>query len=189
MSPSAESGNSKRSRTTLVLLAAFEWSWPKPARRANHLRAPALCPVPVQPSFQKYFPFAVGQIISRDSSHPGLHKGRFAVVTKRWARDAVDVATSTDDDVGSRTAKACGPDASTLASTRRQCLRIALGTVARKPDSPGRARHRPLKPFACGNAGLLWRTRGDFACVLFIFAREAAGAFGARHSPRPFGGR
>jgi hypothetical protein len=45
MPPSAESRNSKRSGTTLVLLAAaFGWSWPKPARRANHLRIPKPCP-------------------------------------------------------------------------------------------------------------------------------------------------
>ena len=30
-------------------------------------------------------------------------------------------------------------------------------------------------------------TRGDYARVLFYFAREAAGALGARHSPRPRG--
>jgi hypothetical protein len=27
--------------------------------------------------------------------------------------------------------------------------------------------------------------RGDYACVLFYFARKAAGALGARHSLRP----
>jgi hypothetical protein len=52
-------------------------------------------------------------------------------------------------------------------------------------SSPGRARHKPLKPFACGNAGFLRWTCGDYARVLFHFAREAAGALGTRHSPRP----
>jgi hypothetical protein len=52
----------------------------------------------------------------------------------------------TDEGVGLRTAKACGPDASTLASRVATMLRIALAIA-------GDARHRPLKPFACGNAG------------------------------------
>ena len=52
----------------------------------------------VQPPRQKYFALPVGQIIFRSWRHPGPHEGRFAVVTKRWAEDAVDVATSTDDD-------------------------------------------------------------------------------------------
>ena len=52
--------------------------------------------------------------------------------------------------------------------------------------SPGRARRKPLKPSACGNAGLFRCIRGDYARVLcFILARETAGALGARHSPRP----
>src|ERR1700730_582408 len=66
----------------------------------------------------------------------------------RWTRD-----TPTDEGVGSRAAKTCGPDIPTLMSSWRQCLLIALMMVANKPGSPGRARHRPLKPFACGNAG------------------------------------
>jgi len=33
--------------------------------------------------------------------------------------------------------------------------------------------------------GQSWRTYGEFARVLFHFAREAAGAAGTRHSPRP----
>jgi hypothetical protein len=50
-------------------------------------------------------------------------------------------------------------------------------------SSPGRARHKPLKPFACGNAGLFPVTCGDYR-VLPCCTR-AVGASGARHSPRP----
>src|SRR5258706_13562058 len=40
--------------------------------------------------------------------------------------------------------------------------------------------------FPCaGNAGSFRCDRGDYARVLFYFAREAAGALGARHSLRP----
>src|SRR5690349_10458925 len=64
-------------------------------------------------------------------------------------------------------------------------LRIALAMVAKKPGSPGRARRKPLKPFAQGRPDDLRRTCGDYACVLFSFAREAAGAACARLSLRP----
>jgi hypothetical protein len=56
-------------------------------------KSPARFPIrPVQSFFQKYFGFAVGQITFTDSRIPARHKGRFAVVTKRWAADAVDVS-------------------------------------------------------------------------------------------------
>src|ERR1700731_1170448 len=97
----------------------------------------------------------------------------------RWTRD-----TPTDEGVGSRTAKSCGPDIPTLMSSWRQCLLIALMMVANKPGSPGRARHRPLKPFACGNAGLHRRTCGDLL-VSFVFRHEAAGALEHPVFPAP----
>ena len=46
---------------------------------------------PVQPSREKYFAFAVGQISSTSSPRPFPAEGRFAVVTNAgW--DAVDAA-------------------------------------------------------------------------------------------------
>ena len=58
---------------------------------------------------------------------------------------------------------------------RRRHLAIMLTHYAcgdKKARSPGRARHRPLKPFACGNAGMSWRTRGDLlACFFHLHAR------------------
>jgi hypothetical protein len=45
----------------------------------------------VQPFPQKFFAFAVGQNISTDSRVPCPDReGRFAIVTTRWARDAMD---------------------------------------------------------------------------------------------------
>jgi hypothetical protein len=59
-------------------------------------------------------------------------------------------------------------------------------TVTRRIRSPGRARNKPLKPLRAGMPGDLGATCGDYARVLcFTFAREAAGALGTRHSPRP----
>jgi hypothetical protein len=87
-----------------------------------------------------------------------------------------------------RTAKSCGSGTSTPVSSLRRQLRRR-----RRQTSPssGEITKQPLKPFACGNAGFLRWTRGDYARVLcFYFAREAAGASSARHSPRPlFRGR
>jgi hypothetical protein len=54
----------------------------------------------------------------------------------------------------------------------------------------GESTKETVKTIACGNAGFFRWTCGDYARVLFSFAREAAGALGARHSPRPlFSGR
>ncbi len=63
-----------------------------------------------------------------------------------------------------RTAKSCGPGASTPASSFSG---LFLGGDGDKPArSPGRARRKPLKPSACGNAGLFRWTCGDYARVL-----------------------
>ena len=47
-------------------------------------------------------------------AHPVPHEGRIAIVTDAgW--DAVDAGGASDEGIGLRTAKSCGPDASTLA--------------------------------------------------------------------------
>src|ERR1700734_1786777 len=83
-----------------------------------------------------------------------------------------------------RTAKSCGPDASTLAFTLDDAAHHA-GYGDKKARSPGRARRKPLKPFACGNAGRFRRVPAVTNPRAFYFTREAAGATGTRHSPRP----
>jgi hypothetical protein len=42
---------------------------------------------------------------------------RFAIVTMRWARDAMEALGAQDERARRRTAKPCGSDASTLASS------------------------------------------------------------------------
>jgi hypothetical protein len=63
----------------------------------------------------------------------------------------------------------------------------------KKARSPGRLRRKPLKPFACGNAGCSGCSRGDDARVLFSFCTRGRGRWpSARHSLRPLlaeGGR
>ena len=81
----------------------------------------------------------------------------------------------------SRTAKSCGPDAPTLASSRWD---DPLTMVATKPGSPGRARRKPLKPLR-REGRMLRLTCGDYARVLSSFAREATGALSTPAFPAP----
>src|SRR5260370_19058905 len=68
-----------------------------------------------------------------------------------------------------------------LASSLRE---EAQATVSNKPGHRGE-REVSRKTIARGMPGDFRCDRGDYARVLFYFAREAAGALGARHSLRP----
>src|ERR1700733_6007457 len=69
----------------------------------------------VQPLLKKYSDFPKAQIsLYLSPSRPT--EGRFAVVTNA-GRDAVDADSACDEGVCRRTAKTCGPDASTPASS------------------------------------------------------------------------
>ncbi len=59
-----------------------------------------------------------------------------------------------------RTAKSCGPDAPTLASSSRSCVgptglrqNISADDGGKRARSPGRARNKPLKPLRAGMSG------------------------------------
>jgi hypothetical protein len=95
-----------------------------------------------------------------------------------------------------RTAKSCGPDAPTLASSSRMLCRPYRARTQRKfandggkrARSPRRARRNPLKPLRAGMPGdsgvlVVARVRSTNPS-----AHETAGAAGTRHSPRPPGG-
>src|SRR5260370_19477746 len=91
-----------------------------------------------------------------------------------------------------RTAKSCGPDAPTLASSSRRLVGPTgrgqnlnpLDDGGKRARSPGRARHKPLKPLRAGmpgDSGVL-----VYSCAFYYSsAHEAAGAAGTRRSPRP----
>ena len=107
--------------------------------------------LPVQPSSQKYFHSLLTQITCYISRHPGPHQGAFRDRHERRARDAMDAGGAADESAYLRTAKSCGPDAPTLASScRRRDLRGDGGKQAR---SPGRARNKLLKPSRAGMPG------------------------------------
>jgi hypothetical protein len=56
-------------------------------------------------------------------------EGRLAIVTDA-GRDAVDAGGASDEGAGLRTAKSCGPDASTLAFKSRGSVREATVTIS-----------------------------------------------------------
>ena len=94
----------------------------------------------VQSPLQKYFASPVGQIISTNSRHPTPQEGRIMIVTNagwvavdaaafcaRWDRRAgrktCERSTARGREMLQRTAKSCGPDAPTLASSSRSLSR------------------------------------------------------------------
>jgi hypothetical protein len=93
------------------------------------------CPV----LLAKKFRFAFAPNRTYNSAIPPFHKGRFAIVTD-VGRGAVDADGAEDERRLRRTAKSCGPAGVKLAENFPEV------TVTRKPDSPGRARRKPLKP-------------------------------------------
>src|SRR6202166_2165617 len=95
--------------------------------RANHRLA-------VQPFSQKYSGVLFTQITSTStSSRP--HKRGVSRSSRTLRRDAVDAGSATDESAYLRTAKSCGPDAPTLASSFVE--RSAQAMVANKPGHQG----------------------------------------------------
>src|SRR5260370_7337283 len=80
-----------------------------------------------------------------------------------------------------RTAKSCRSDAPMLASSLRE---DAQATVSNKPGHRGE-REVSRKTIARGMPGDFRCDRGDYARVLFYFAREAAAALTPPPSPPP----
>src|SRR6202021_718110 len=62
-----------------------------------------------------------------------------------------------------RTAKSCGPDAPTLASSLRRSF---VSDGGKKARSPGRARRKPLKPLR-REGRVSRRTCGDYSCAFY----------------------
>jgi hypothetical protein len=133
---------------------------------------------PVQSPLQKYFASPVGQIISTNSRHPTPPEGRIAIVTdagcgcggrgsvlramesQGGSMRPVSDRRASGREMLQRTAKSCGPDAPTLASSLRSCVGptglrqdISAGDGGKRARSPGRVRHKPLKPLRAGMPG------------------------------------
>jgi hypothetical protein len=77
----------------------------------------------------------------------------------------MDAGGATDERATLRTAKSCGPDAPTLASSFRGAIRASEG--GKKARSPGRARRKPLKPSRAGMPGDPGATVVTNACAYY----------------------
>jgi hypothetical protein len=104
--------------------------------------------------------------------------------SRTLVRDAMDAGLSKDERQASRTAKPYGPGAPTLASSFVELIHKA--TVANKPGHRGEC-GISRKTIACGNAGLIRWTCGDYTRVLSIIRTRGCGCIATRHSPRPQG--
>ena len=67
---------------------------------------------------------------------PVPHRGTYRDRHGRWVRDAVDAGGVLTKALILRTAKSCGPDAPTLASSSREASFLGM-TVANKPGHRG----------------------------------------------------
>jgi len=134
-------------------------------------------------------------MIVTDAGRDAVDAAAFCARRDRRAgwRKACERSTARGREMLQRTAKSCGPDAPTLASSSRRLvgptgLRQNLnpqGDGGKQARSPGRARRKPLKPLRAGmpgDSGVLVVTRVRSTTTS---AHEAAGATGIRHSPRP----
>ena len=79
------------------------------------------------PPKQKYYAGHVGQISGMTPAVSRPHEGRFAIVTNRWALDAMDVLVQQTTGQG-RTVKSCGPGAATLALSLQSNLQVTVTT-------------------------------------------------------------
>jgi hypothetical protein len=112
------------------------------ARRANQTRVGQISQSKSSP-FAKNIPLSPSGKSSLQARPSRPTEGRLAIVTDA-GRDAVDALVLNDEQRVRRTAKSCGPDAPTLASSSRKAT--FAGDGGKKARSPGRARRKPLKP-------------------------------------------
>jgi hypothetical protein len=138
--------------------------------------------VPVQPHAQKYFPSRLTQITFTIRAIPshlrGVSRSSRTRGGMRWTRAALLTR-----------APACGRRSRVVLTPRRWRQIGGSNSVSdgdNKARSPRRARRKPLKPLRAGMPGDPGATVVTNARV-FYTTRAAAGALGARHSPRPPG--
>jgi hypothetical protein len=136
---------------------------------------------PVQPHCQKYSPSPLTQITSISPAVPphmrGVSRSSRTRGGMRWTR----MVLLTRAPVRGRRSR--------VVLTPRRWRQVggsnSAGDGDKQARSPGRARRKPLKPLACGNAGCSGATVVTTLVCHQHFAHEAAGAAGTRHSPRP----
>jgi hypothetical protein len=112
------------------------------------------------------------------------HRGALAIVIDA-GRDAVDAENASDEGI------CCGRQSRVVLAPRRRrqvSRRYPRDDGDQKARAPGRARTSLLTPLRAGMPG----DSGGLVVTMLVcflhFARETAGALGARHSPRPYRG-
>jgi hypothetical protein len=149
------------------------------ARRANHL---GNLSAPVSSLFRKNI-----LIFRRPKSlyipRRPVPQGRLAIVTAA-GRDAVDAGGAKDEGAFLRTEKSCGPDARRWRQVRGRQIH---GRRWQESPVAGESAKETVKTIARGMPGDSGVTVVTNSRV-FYTPREAAGALGARHSPRPLFG-
>src|SRR6266852_3256802 len=139
-------------------------------------------------------------MIVTDAGRDAVDAAAFCARRDRRAgwRKACERSTAGGREMLQRTAKSCGPDAPTLASSSRRQVGPTgrgqslnpLSDGGKRARSPGRARRKPLKPLRAGTSGdsgvlVVTRVRSTNKS-----AHEAAGALGHPAFPTPsLGGR
>src|ERR1700722_13447092 len=159
--------------------------------RADSLRLVTRLPDGQIRSYSDYplssLPFKKIPFRARPKSNPYFElsrptEGRFAIVTDVGTGCGGREAARKTNAHASRTAKSCGPDAPTLASS------FADQSARRRwQTSPvtGESAKETVKTIARGMPGESGVTVVTMLVCFFYFAREAAGALGTRHSLRP----
>ncbi len=120
----------------------------------------------VESLLQKYFASRPTQIRSMFRAVPS-HKGRCAM-SRTLGRDAVDAGGAVDDGAFSRTAKSCGPDAPTLASSSRKQFR---GRRWQTSPVTGESAKETVKTTARGMPDVSGVTVVTNACAFYHGAR------------------
>src|ERR1039458_9042145 len=92
--------------------------------------------LPVQSSSQKYSGSLLTQITSPSPAIPAHTQGAFRDRHERRAGDAMDAGGAADESATLRTAKSCGPDAPTLASSSREASFLQVSWGRRWQTSP-----------------------------------------------------
>jgi hypothetical protein len=114
--------------------------------------------LPVVPIRRSAAGWLKAQITGRIGTVPspqGAYRDRHG----RWARDAMDAFRAADETRVKRTAKPCGPDTSTLVSSRDNALHCA-GDGDRKADHQESTKD-PVKTIRVRECQVTERTRGD----------------------------
>src|ERR1019366_5434002 len=85
----------------------------------------------------------------------------------------MDAGGAADESANLRTAKSCGPDAPTLASSSREASFLQVFWGRRWQQSPvtGESTKETVNTIACGNAGCPGATVVTNACVLLPYTR------------------